>query len=44
MTENRTDGFLIGFDLGTSTMKALLSDTEGTIIGQASRQVKNSSS
>jgi len=37
---NNQTGLLIGFDLGTSTIKALLSDTEGTILAQASRPVK----
>jgi sugar (pentulose or hexulose) kinase len=39
MTKNRTADLFIGFDLGTSTMKALLSDPDGTILAQVSRQV-----
>ncbi|MDP6523385.1 MAG: FGGY family carbohydrate kinase [Kiritimatiellia bacterium] len=37
--KDKTGDLLIGFDLGTSAMKALLSDSEGRIVGQASRQV-----
>jgi len=40
MSVHRTGGCLIGFDLGTSAMKAVLSDTDGNIICEASRQVK----
>ena len=32
-------GYLIGFDLGTSAIKVVLSDFEGNIIYQISRQV-----
>lgn len=39
MIEDKTSGYLIGFDLGTSTMKAVLSDFAGNIICQVSRQV-----
>ncbi len=40
MSENRSNEYLIGFDLGTSAMKAVLSDADGSIAGQASRQVE----
>jgi xylulokinase len=39
MSEDKTSDYLIGFDLGTSAMKAVLSDTKGNIVCQASRQV-----
>ena len=39
MANNTREDLLIGFDLGTSTVKALLSDTEGNVLGQASRKV-----
>jgi len=39
MCEHTTGEYLIGFDLGTSAMKAVLSDACGTIVCQASRQV-----
>jgi len=38
-TDSRSGDLLIGFDLGTSAMKAVLSDAGGTMVGQASRQV-----
>jgi xylulokinase len=40
MRESTRDEYLIGFDLGTSAMKAVLSDACGTIVCQASRQVE----
>ncbi|MBI9093958.1 MAG: hypothetical protein JEY71_03650 [Sphaerochaeta sp.] len=39
MANNTSENLLIGFDLGTSAVKAVLSDTEGNVIGQASRKV-----
>jgi xylulokinase len=39
MAKSNSSDLLIGFDLGTSAMKAVLSDREGRIVGQASRQV-----
>ncbi len=39
MSEYKPSDYLIGFDLGTSAMKAVLSDTDGNIVCQASRQV-----
>ena len=40
MRESKTSEYLIGFDLGTSAMKAVLSDADGNIVCQASRQVE----
>jgi len=40
MSESETGEYLIGFDLGTSAMKAVLSDTGGNVVCQASRQVE----
>ena len=40
MPESKTSEYLIGFDLGTSAMKAVLSDADGNIVCQASRQVE----
>ncbi|MBT7065549.1 MAG: hypothetical protein HN919_04555, partial [Verrucomicrobia bacterium] len=40
MRESTGNEYLIGFDLGTSAMKAVLSDAAGTIVCQASRQVE----
>ena len=40
MRESNRGDYLIGFDLGTSAMKAVLSDAGGTIVCQASRQVE----
>jgi len=40
MTESGIGEYLIGFDLGTSAMKAVLSDTDGNMVCQASRQVE----
>lgn len=39
MAGNSSEDLLIGFDLGTSTIKALLADTNGNILGQACREV-----
>ncbi|MCK3684351.1 FGGY family carbohydrate kinase [Maribellus sp. YY47] len=39
MSENRNTAYLIGFDLGTSAMKAVLSDINGNVVCQASRQI-----
>jgi len=46
MSESKTTEYLVGFDLGTSAMKAVLSDTGGiTSIGAitAVKRVSNSS-
>jgi len=40
MCEHNRGEYLIGFDLGTSAMKAVLSDAGGKIVCQASRQVE----
>ena len=40
MSKPTSKDLLIGFDLGTSSVKALLSDTEGNVIGQSSRKVQ----
>jgi len=40
MSQNKGSEYLIGFDLGTSAMKAVLSDAGGNVVCQASRQVE----
>jgi xylulokinase len=40
MHETSSNAYLIGFDLGTSAMKAVLSDVGGTLLGRKSRPVE----